>query len=295
MKENTPQGVRSPVVVILTGNLALAAGLLSILMVQTTMERAKRYDHGPMEDLDLPLWEQQVGETTKAHDAFKAYLQLGEDRTLEAVRKMLGKSATYIERLSAQWHWLNRVAAWNRMQQRLSDAAIAKENEKHAKTWAERENRRREKYFELGEQLIEQARQMLKFPLAQQTKTTTEEREEGGRIVAYHTTIIIEPVNCNPIANIQLGTRLQDLSLGIVQGKDEPTPVATEQVAQPARVVIVLPDNGRGHLNRPAIDVQSTPKPPMALASGSETGDKAPNGVHVASEQAGTSQGQPEP
>jgi len=58
----------------------------------------------------LPF-EQQPRESAKAFAAFKAYLDMGPERSLEAVGQKLGKSLVLIERWSSRWHWAERVQA----------------------------------------------------------------------------------------------------------------------------------------------------------------------------------------
>lgn len=56
-------------------------------------------------------FEQQPKETDKAFAAFALYLSMGPERSLDAVRKKLGKSARLIERWSSVWQWSERVTA----------------------------------------------------------------------------------------------------------------------------------------------------------------------------------------
>jgi hypothetical protein len=56
-------------------------------------------------------FEQQPKESDKAYAAFALYLSLGPERSLDAVRQKLGKSARLIQRWSSRWQWVERLAA----------------------------------------------------------------------------------------------------------------------------------------------------------------------------------------
>jgi len=57
-------------------------------------------------------WDRCKGETRKAFEAFLCYRDMGDARRLEDVGKRLGKSMPLMERWSAQWGWVDRVAAY---------------------------------------------------------------------------------------------------------------------------------------------------------------------------------------
>ena len=81
-------------------------------------------------------WERQFNERRKAFAAFCAYRDMGPARCLAAVGRKLGKSAKLIERWSAKWNWVERVAEWGDEQDRQNRIsqidAIQKMNERHA-------------------------------------------------------------------------------------------------------------------------------------------------------------------
>ena len=58
-------------------------------------------------------WERQKGESEKAYEAFVAYRDMGEKRTLIAVAEKLGKSDTLIRRWKDRWEWKERVRAYD--------------------------------------------------------------------------------------------------------------------------------------------------------------------------------------
>jgi hypothetical protein len=69
------------------------------------------------------MFEQQARESDKAFAAFRAYLDMGPQRSLAAVGKKLGKSQGLMERWSAKFEWPARVQAYMAMvaeQERLA-------------------------------------------------------------------------------------------------------------------------------------------------------------------------------
>jgi len=84
----------------------------------------------------VELWERQPGETTKQFEAFQLYRDMGYERALRAVAKSLNKSLTLIARWSGANNWVERVAAWDKEQDRLNliqqQKDIAKMRKKHA-------------------------------------------------------------------------------------------------------------------------------------------------------------------
>lgn len=89
-----------------------------------------------MAENEVDLWERQPGEGPKPWEAFVIYRDM-PDRALRKVAKQLGKSLTIVGRWSSEWNWLERVAAWDNEQDRISRKAhtdeIAKMRKRHAK------------------------------------------------------------------------------------------------------------------------------------------------------------------
>ena len=65
--------------------------------------------------MNAHAFEQQRNEGAKPFAGFKTYLELGPQRSLEAVAQKFTKSSRLIKRWSARWNWTERVlahAAW---------------------------------------------------------------------------------------------------------------------------------------------------------------------------------------
>ncbi|MFC1705778.1 hypothetical protein ACFL59_03025 [Planctomycetota bacterium] len=82
-------------------------------------------------------WERARGETAKAHQAFLVYRDMGPGRSLAKVAQELGKSKALMDRWSARWRWVSRVAEWDAHQQRLlrdeQEAARRRMARRHAR------------------------------------------------------------------------------------------------------------------------------------------------------------------
>ena len=59
------------------------------------------------------LWDQKLGESAKAYEAFCVYRDLGSERSiLKAAQKLL-KSEGTLKRWAGRWNWTSRVDAWD--------------------------------------------------------------------------------------------------------------------------------------------------------------------------------------
>lgn len=75
---------------------------------------------------DTKPWERQEGESVKAYKAFQCYLNLGETRSQRLVSEQLSKSRQLISRWSANYQWVERVAAYENDLQRQAHAEAVK-------------------------------------------------------------------------------------------------------------------------------------------------------------------------
>lgn len=72
-------------------------------------------------------WERQQGESEKAYEAFAAYRDMGQDRTITAVVKRLKKSRSLIDRWKDRWDWPERVRAYDNELEKAARAKAVKE------------------------------------------------------------------------------------------------------------------------------------------------------------------------
>lgn len=221
--------------------------------------KVKRYAHGDMTDLTLPLYEQQEKETSVAYAAFRVYLELGDDvRSIPKVAERLAKSGSLVNRWCGRWHWVNRVKAWNLKQTREAEAALRTQMQSSAKEWAKREQSLREGEWQMAEALMAKVNQMLQMPIIRQTQTQEQFSEDGKTVIRNVT--IVEPVKFDfgtaggLIAQV---SKLRRLATGVETDRVQTT--VDTNGSQPAQVVIMLPDNGRP-MQPGAIRVAGSPK-----------------------------------
>ena len=81
---------------------------------------------------DAQPWERLEGESVKAYEAFTVYLNLGTERSQQAVSKELSKSRQLIGRWSATYRWVERVAAYDADVQKKAHAEAVKKRRKMA-------------------------------------------------------------------------------------------------------------------------------------------------------------------
>lgn len=72
-------------------------------------------------------WERQKGESEKAYEAFVAYRDMGEKRTIVAVAEKLQKSDSLIRRWKDRWEWKERVRAYDNDLEKEARAKAIKE------------------------------------------------------------------------------------------------------------------------------------------------------------------------
>ena len=83
----------------------------------------------------LPF-EQQPREGNKPYEAFRLYLEMGSERSLEAVRIKCGKSARLIQRWSGKFNWPGRVQAYHAHLAEVERKAIESMAIEKAVEWA---------------------------------------------------------------------------------------------------------------------------------------------------------------
>ena len=119
----------------------------------------------------MKLWEKQKNESAQAFEAAHLYFQMGAERSIDAVRKKLGKSQDICERWSARHNWRKRAHAYDQHLASIETKATEGLVKNRAKMWQERREQIREDGFKLYERLKAKAEQMLAFPLERrQTK-----------------------------------------------------------------------------------------------------------------------------
>jgi hypothetical protein len=118
-------------------------------------------------DKEPKPFDQMPGEGHKAFAAFKAFLSLGDKRSVRATARKLSKNSTTIKQWSARWQWQERLRAWIAHNQQVERAALDDAARKEAAEWAVREGEVRKRRWKIGNDLLAKAEAMLQFPVAQ--------------------------------------------------------------------------------------------------------------------------------
>lgn len=82
-------------------------------------------------------WDRLATETPPAYAAFREYLLMGAERSLESVARSLSKSRSLVGRWSMKNSWVARADAFDAAAAKRSDAAAMTEIEKRSKRQAE--------------------------------------------------------------------------------------------------------------------------------------------------------------
>ncbi|HEX2864221.1 MAG TPA: hypothetical protein VHN99_06610, partial [Deinococcales bacterium] len=166
------------------------------------------------------LWDRQQGESPRAYAAFRAYLELGPGRSLDAAYRAAkgpqkGRTAGRWKAWAAGWSWASRAQALDEHLARVEVERLEGERAAAAVRWHEREEKLREREFELANRLLDQVEQMTKAPLFRRTV----EDEVTGPDGTVHQTIVVEPAKWtgNTIAHfLRTASQVGRLAAGAV-------------------------------------------------------------------------------
>jgi hypothetical protein len=121
-------------------------------------------------------WLKQAGESSKAHAAFRIYLELGTNRSIDIAYRAAKEQQASSKRASGTWmtwasrnNWVARAQAYDRYLISLEAAQREDTIKAKAKEWHERRDAIRAREIEIAEKLIERAERMLEYPLIEQT------------------------------------------------------------------------------------------------------------------------------
>lgn len=188
-------------------------------------------------------WLRQPNESTKAHEAFKTYLDMGKNRSQTAVAKRLGKSGKLMHRWSKRHAWGLRVRAYEVHLETFQQAEVERRMKRSVVDWAARAEEIRHREFDMAEALLSKAAEMIqKLPKATM-----------GDIARA----------------IELAFRLQRMSCGLPTDHTEHTGAVAVTDSQ---VIINIPDNGRGRKSQIGVEsVQAVSQKPPAVPEIAET------------------------
>ena len=113
-------------------------------------------------------FEQQPNESAKAFAAFSLYLNMGPERSLEAVGRKLGKSGGLVQRWSSRWRWAERVDAHAAHLASVEREAIEVAARGKAAEWAKRQDEVRQREWEMHERCIGAAKKAFEAFMARE-------------------------------------------------------------------------------------------------------------------------------
>jgi len=106
-------------------------------------------------------FEQQPRESAKAFAAFSLYLNMGPERSIEAVRRKCGKCSRLIQRWSGKFNWPARVQAHGAHLAIVEREAVEAVARSKAAEWEKRETQLRETEWSMHEAAIAAAKRGL--------------------------------------------------------------------------------------------------------------------------------------
>ncbi len=153
------------------------------------------------------------GETAQAYEAAKLYFEMAANRSLEAVGRKLGKSKVLMERWSRRWRWVERAADYDRHLEQDRESELQKARATEAQKWIERDSALRERFYQLGELILEKMERMVReFPEREITRT---ESKDGRQI----TLNVRTKHSLSGLAQmLSAGAEMQRLAVGILPG-----------------------------------------------------------------------------
>lgn len=184
-----------------------------------------------------PSFHRRPNEGEKAYAAFKAYCEMGTQRSIRKVARSLTKSVTLIKRWAAQHEWSGRIKDWDADQEARRRKAEDEALKAEAAVWAQRQRQIREQDWRDAQALRAKVAAMLDFPLAKRVV------KEGSNEIHIHPAKFT--LN-NAARMLEVASKLERLAAGLNTekiehtGKDD-TPIA----AGIGQVVIVELPPGR--------------------------------------------------
>ncbi len=110
-------------------------------------------------------WEQQPGESSRHYMLARGYFELGPRRCLSDIATMHGFSLKSIKVYSSRYQWGRRARAYDHYLQTIQTEqqhkAWQRVTEENAERWARRLEQRRELEWEIAQEFLQKAREVL--------------------------------------------------------------------------------------------------------------------------------------
>lgn len=145
-------------------------------------------EHLPAEPVNP--WDLQRGETAKAFAAFRLYLELGPDRTIQAAfakSRGLAPGEKHIDGTFLDWSskfsWVKRVLAYDAHMAAEYDRQVVAARTAEAAKWAKRQEDIREDEYTMAQRLKDVAGRMLDQPLIEAIADPNAKPEDVAKMV----------------------------------------------------------------------------------------------------------------
>lgn len=172
-------------------------------------------------------WDRKEGESAQAFTAFRTYLEMGQERSIRAAycahsgKKDASQASGRWKKWAKQFDWEWRARDYDLHMERVKQQAAEKEAAEKERQWFRRKDESREHGWQLGNQLLAKAEQMLKFPLlAQESDQVVEKRlhSDGTEYEVVINRTIIKPTEWNFLSMVRMaeaGYKLIQLAVGL--------------------------------------------------------------------------------
>jgi hypothetical protein len=121
-------------------------------------------------EIPLAAWERMPGETPLAHQAARAYFNMGASRSLAKVAAQFGRLPKQMERWSRRWKWAIRSAAFDDHRAREEQIELDRLEIARVAKWHGRREEESEQKYQLAQKLLGKGGKLLDVPL---TKAVT--------------------------------------------------------------------------------------------------------------------------
>jgi hypothetical protein len=117
-------------------------------------------------------WLKRRDESAKAYAALTVYLELGAERSINAVvQRQRRKSRRPLGKWSSLHDWVSRAEAYDVWLTQIRLDAAERAAKQDAEQWAQRHREFRERQYRLGQAMLDQVETMVKFPITKVTRT----------------------------------------------------------------------------------------------------------------------------
>jgi hypothetical protein len=136
-------------------------------------------------------FERRPDERAKAYEAAHLYFEMRVDRSLAAVAKKLDKELSQMKRWSGKYEWVKRAVAFDLQADALTRQAMLEAAGQQAERWRERDEKVRERMYQLGLEGLAKSEKMMDFPLADVVSRVRKTGPDGR--ITENVTIIKAP------------------------------------------------------------------------------------------------------